>query len=93
MFVFVAVMLVVHWFFAEFLLSPYARNVVFAADRWDYTDRLGAWQYQYWNLDRDATGAPSVALLLRGLGIAVLTAMVSVRVGLWWGNGMARVQR
>ena len=91
--VFVAVMLVVHWFFAEFLLSPYARNVVFAADRWDYTDRLGAWQYQYWNLDRDATGAPSVALLLRGLGIAVLTAMVSVRVGLWWGNGMARVQR
>ena len=91
--VFVAVMLAAHWFFAEFLLSPYARNFVFAADKWDYEDRLGAWQYEYWNLDRDATGAPSVARLVRGLGIAMMTAVVSVRVGLWWGNGMARVRR
>jgi hypothetical protein len=85
--VFVAIMLAVHWLFAEFLLSPAARNFVFGVDRWDYTERLGPWRYQYWN--RDA----SVALLMRGLGIAVLTAMVSARVGLWWGRGMARVQR
>src|SRR5687768_12806425 len=90
---FVAVMLAVHWVFAEFLLSPLARNFVFAADQWDYTERLGPWRYQYWNLDRDALGAPSTAAFLRGLGIAVMTAIVSVRVGLWWGNGMARVQR
>jgi hypothetical protein len=90
---FVAVMLAVHWFFAEFLLSPHARNFVFAADRWDYTERLGPWRYQYWNLDRDATGAASITEFLRGLSIAVVTAIVSVRLGLWWGNGMARVQR
>jgi len=90
---FMAVMLAVHWFFAEFLLSPYARNFVFAADQWDYTERLGPWRYQYWNIDRDALGAPSAARFLRGFGIAVATAIVSVRVGLWWGNGMARVQR
>ncbi len=90
---FVAIMLAVHWFFAEFLLSPHARSFLFGADQWDYTERLGPWRYQYWNLDRDATGAPSITEFLRGLGIAVVTAIVSVRIGLWWGNGMARVQR
>ena len=37
----------------------------------------------------------ALALLVAAveLGIATLTAMVSARVGLWWGNGMARVQR
>ena len=91
--VFVAVMLAVHWFFAEFLLSPYARNFVFGADQWDYTERLGPWRYQYWNIDRDAVGNPSIAGFVRGLGIAAATAIVSVRVGLWWGSGMSRVQR
>jgi hypothetical protein len=90
---FVLVMLAVHWFFGEFLLSPYARNFVFAADQWDYTERLGDWRYQFWNLDRDARGAWSPGLFARGLGISVLTAIVSARVGLWWGSGMARVQR
>ena len=91
--VFVGVMLGVHWFFAEFLLSPYARNFVFGVDQWDYTERLGPWRYQYWNIDRDAVGNPSIAGFVRGLGIAVATAVVSVRVGLWWGTGMSRVQR
>ena len=90
---YVAVMLAVHWLFAEFLLSPSARNFVFAADQWSYSERVGPWSYQYWDIDRDALGNPSAARLLRGLGIAVLTAIVSVRVGLWWGSGMARVQR
>ena len=91
--VFVAAMLAVHWYFAEFLLSPHARTFVFGTDQWSYDERPGAWQYAYWNLDRDATGAPSVAGFLRGLGIAVATAVASARVGLWWGSGMARVQR
>ena len=91
--VFVAVMLAVHWFFAEFLLSPLARNFVFAADQWDYTDRLGPWRYQYWNIDRDALGNPSIRGFVRGLGIAAATAIVSIRIGLWWGSGMSRVQR
>ena len=90
---FVLVMLAVHWFLGEFLLSPYARNFIFGADQWDYTERLGDWRYQFWNLDRDARGVWSPGLLARGLGISVLTAIVSARVGLWWGNGMARVQR
>jgi hypothetical protein len=90
---FVAVLLAVQWYFAEFLLSPAARNFFFAADQWDYNQRLGDWQYRYWNLDRDAMGVPSSVRLARGLGIAMLTAVVSARIGLWCGSGMARVQR
>jgi len=102
---FVVVMLVVHWFWAEFMLSPAARNPVFGADQWDYSARLGAWRYQYWNLDGGAAGtfkwgrAGDVtdtlrwALLIRGLGVATVVAIVSSRLGLWWGNWMCTVKR
>jgi hypothetical protein len=90
---FVIAMLAAHWFFADFLLSPAARNFIFAADQWDYNQRPGDWQYRYWNLDRDVTGEPSSALFMTRLGIAAFTAIVSARIGLWFGNGMARVLR
>ena len=90
---FVGVMLVVHWYWAEFMLSPNARNVFFAADQWDYTNRLGPWRYEFWNLDRDSGGNFSPALLAQGLGVAALMAIVSSRLGLWWGKGMSRIQR
>src|SRR5688500_4864932 len=91
--VFVAVMVGVHWFWAEFMLSPSARNFVFGADQWDYTSRLGSWRYEYWNLDRDGAGKWSPLLFVQGLGIAALSAMVGSRIGLAWGKGMARVRR
>jgi len=84
---FVALMFIAHWWWAEFLLSPGARNFVFAADQWDYYLRPGTWRHEFWN------GAPSVGALARGLAIAVLTAIATSRIGLWIGVGMARVQR
>jgi hypothetical protein len=84
--VFVALMLAVHWYWSGFLLSPAARNFVFAADQWDYSVRLGPWRYEYWE-------PVSRTALLQGLALAALLATVSARVGLWWGKGMARVQR
>ncbi|HUQ21012.1 MAG TPA: hypothetical protein VM099_15440 [Gemmatimonadaceae bacterium] len=90
---FTIVMLAVHWFWGDFLLSPYARNPVFAADQWDYTSRLGRWRYQWWNLDVDSTGKFSVLLLAQGIGIAAIYATISSRLGLWWGAGMARIKR
>jgi hypothetical protein len=84
---FVGLMLMVHWYWAEFLLSPAARNWFFGVDQWDYNRRLGAWQYQYWDVD------PSLGSFARAMGIATITAVVTARIGLWWGNGMARVQR
>ncbi len=83
---FVGSMLVAHWWWGEFLLSPAARNWLFGVDQWDYYVRLGDWRYQFWSY----AGVPD---LVRGLAIALATAIVTSRVGLWVGSGMARVRR
>jgi hypothetical protein len=84
---FVAIMLIAHWWWAEFLLTPSARNAVFAADQWDYYIKPGDWRYEFWTEER------GFVEMARGLAIAAVTAAVSARVGLWIGRGMARVQR
>ncbi len=84
--VFVLLMLAAHWWWAEFLLSPAAGNRFFGVDHWDYYIRLGDWRYQFWNTSNAAT-------FLRGLGIAVASAIVSSRIGLWVGKGMMSVRR
>ena len=89
----VAIMVTVHWFWAEFLLSPAARNYFFGADQWSYTNRLGPWRYEYWNLDRDSAGKWSALAFARGIGIAVVVSMIAARLSLWWGNGLSRVKR
>ncbi|MEO8192788.1 MAG: hypothetical protein ABI681_02980 [Gemmatimonadales bacterium] len=89
---FVLVMLAVHWFWAEFMLTPATRNFFFGADQWDYSSRLGPWRYQYWSLD-GPNNEWSTAPFVRGLGIAMVTAVVSSRLGLAWGKGMSRVRR
>jgi len=83
---FVVVMLGVHWYWSEFLLSPGARNWFFGVDKWDYTERLGPWRYEYWN-------TVPAAEFIRRLGWTLLAATISARLGLWVGKGMARVQR
>lgn len=83
---FVTLMLVAHWWWGEFLLSPAARNRFFGVDQWDYYVRLGDWRYQFWT-------AADARTFLKGMGLAVLTAIVSARLGLWIGMGLARVRR
>ncbi len=90
---FVAIMLAVHWFWAEFMLSPAARNFVFAADQWPYMSPLGPWRYEFWTLNTNAAGQWSPLLFTQGLGIALIAAILSSRLGLAWGNGMRRVRR
>ena len=90
---FIAIMLAVHWFWSQFMLSPAARNYFFGADQWDYTNRLGPWRYQFWGLDVDATGRWSAGKFLSGMGIATVLAILSTRAGLAWGKGMSRVKR
>jgi hypothetical protein len=90
---FFAVFLAVHWFFAEFLLTPAARNWFFAADQWGYTDRPGPWQYQFFAMPRADDGQIIVSALVRGLGIAALFAVLSSRVGLVVGRMFAKVTR
>ncbi len=90
---FVALLLAVQWYAGEFLISPHARNWFFGADQWPYFIQPGDWQYRFWRVPKDAAGNLSLPLLVRGLGIAAVIAMLSARIGLWWGNGMSRVMR
>lgn len=91
--VFVAVMLAVHWPWGEFMISPASRNYFFAGDQWSYDQRLGDWRYEFWNLDRDASGRFSPVMFGRNLLIASFFGFASSRIGLWIGNGISRVRR
>ena len=84
---FVLLMLAAHWWWGEFLLSPRARNPLFAVDQWDYYVKVGDWRYQFW------TDETTPAQFARGIAIAIATAIVTSRIGLWVGSGMARVKR
>jgi hypothetical protein len=91
--VFVSLLVAVQWYFGEFLLSPAARNFLFAADQWPYMVKPGAWQHRFWRVPKDAAGNLDAVALARGLAFAALFAMGSARIGLWGGNGMSRVMR
>jgi hypothetical protein len=82
---FLATFLAAHWYFAEFMLTPHARNWFFAADVWTYRSRLGPWRHQFWQ-----RGEPFRAATLP---LALLLAALSSRLGLAWGDWMARVRR
>ena len=83
---FLAAFVLTQWFFAEFLLSPHARNFFFGIDQWDYSSRVGPWRYEFWRVAIDPVTP-------RGLGWAALIAVASARVGLWCGDWMARIKR
>ena len=83
---FLAVFFVAQWFFTEFLLSPRSHNFLFGVDHWDYSSRPGPWRYRFWRAETDPVTA-------RALAIAALLAVLSARLGLWWGNWMARLRR
>jgi len=83
---FLAVFFVTQWFFAEFLLTPHARSFFFGVDQWDYSSRVGPWRYRFWRSDINPVTP-------RSLLLAALVAVVSARLGLWWGNWMTRLRR
>jgi hypothetical protein len=90
---YVASLALVQWFFADFLLSPAARNFFFGADHWDYNVVPGPWRHDYWQLDADSSGKWSPMLFAAGLGVAAIVATLSARAGLWLGTGMSRIRR
>ncbi len=83
---FLGVFFVTQWFFTEFLLTPHARNFAFGVDQWDYSSRVGPWRYRFWRIEADPVTAS-------GLAWGAVFAIASARLGLWWGNWMARVRR
>src|SRR6185295_2406530 len=84
---FLGLFLAVHWYFADFQLSPASRNWFFAGDRiWDYSTTPGPWQRQFWRLKENP-------LTPKALGISLLWAIGSAGVGLLRGRWLAKVQR
>jgi len=85
---FLGLFLAAQWPFADFLMSPWARNWFFAADQFDYLTSPNS---------RLARGlfyqeTPS-SIWWRNLGLALVFSILMSRVGIAWGRWMARMQR
>lgn len=84
---FVVIFAVVQWPFADFLMSPAARNAVFRPDNFAYmvpADWLGP---------LNKFMPEPVSVTLRGFAIALALSVLSARAGLGWGNWLRSVRR
>ena len=87
---FLLVFFVVQWYFGAFLMeSPYARTWVFGSNYW-YFGSNPDWEFRFKYAPWMEDATPE---LLKGLGIALLSSLISTRVGLTWGNWMHKIQR
>ncbi|MDB6037843.1 MAG: hypothetical protein JWM99_1684, partial [Verrucomicrobiales bacterium] len=85
--VFMGAFIAIQWYFAEFLLTPAARNWFFASDQqWPYWVKLNEWRFNYWSPDRDA-------LTKGALATAFVLAMINCRLALWTATWMTAVRR
>ena len=86
---FLAASLAVNWPFAYFMMSPYARNWVFATNEFPYnfppSDYHLAWELRAYESSRTE--------LWLGMLIALLATMISTRLGMLWGDWMQRIRR
>jgi hypothetical protein len=83
--VFLTIVLAVQWPFAEFLMSPWARNWIFGTHHVPYA--VPPIVQEHWFQLNDPDN------LSRGLLLAAVLAYSSARGGLWWGKWMSLVQR
>jgi hypothetical protein len=83
--VFLLVFLATQWPFADFLVSPWARNRIFAAHLFNYAVPPTSFARQFKLIEH----GPLAAGLLLALGLSITSSLA----GLWWGAWMKRVQR
>jgi hypothetical protein len=81
--------LAVQWPFANFLMSPASRNFFFATDNAPYFIPPDSPWALYAYLATESTPAEFAIRML----VALLAAILMVRVGLTWGNWMQRIRR
>jgi hypothetical protein len=86
---FLGVLLIVHWPWANFMISPAARNAFFGQNYFPYAFPPSmyhlAWEFQHSDATRGA--------FLLGLGLAWIFAIVSCRIGLQFGDKLVHLQR
>jgi hypothetical protein len=86
---FVAIMVAVHWWFAEFLMSPAAANGLFLGDHFPYDLSKNSSWYRGEFVSMEDTSAE----LWLGMGRALVNAVISARLGLALGSWMQQVRR
>jgi hypothetical protein len=86
---FLAASLAVNWPFAYFMMSHYARNWVFAMNQFGYN--VPPSQYHLaWTLARYESSSMEFTV---GVVIALGATILSVRMGMLWGDWMRRIER
>jgi hypothetical protein len=86
--VFLAVFAAVQWPFANFLMSPWARNWFFGAKYFEYFTPPNSLYVHYRFL-----AAEKGVLLWREIGLTLASAILTTRLGIAAGNWMRRIQR
>lgn len=86
---FLVVSVAVNWPFAYFMMSPLARNRVFAMNEFTYNVPPSqyhlAWEFQLYEKTR--------LEFWIGMGIALVATAISARIGMLWGDWMHRIRR
>jgi hypothetical protein len=85
--VFLVVFAAAQWPFANFLMSPAARNAAFGTHYFDYATDVASYNYEFAPVEKTAREFWKV------MGFALLAAMATSRIGLAWGASMRRLQR
>ena len=86
---FLAATVAVNWPFAYFMMSPYARNWIFAMNEFGY-DTPPSQYHLAWTLRAyEKTGTEFWV----GMLIALVATVMSARVGMFWGEWMRRIRR
>jgi hypothetical protein len=83
---FLVVFAAAQWPFASFLMTPAARNWVFGTHYFNYMVDVTRYKYAFDPL-------PGALELSRGVGLALLAAVLTSRLGLALGAGLRRLQR
>jgi FtsH-binding integral membrane protein len=86
---FLAALVAVHWPFGNFMISPLARNWVFGMNYFPYQMPPSFYYQAYQFQHNEAT----LAAFWLGMGIAWISAIVSARVGLGFGDWLCRIRR
>ena len=87
--VFVGLLMAVEWPFATFLMSPASRNWVFGTTYFDYNLHPQSYyvRHQFVTLEK------TPVRFWTEMAAALVAAMLTIRLGLAWGNWMRRIRR
>jgi len=86
---FLAASLVVNWPFAYFMMSRYARNRIFAMNEFGYSTPPSQYPLAWTLRSYESTSWEFWV----GMIVALVATVLSVRVGMLWGDWMRRIQR